>query len=61
METLPLATPGHDMSILGLFMQAGWIVKAVMLGLLAASIWSWGIVHPRPNGGRWGRRGPRAT
>ncbi|MEM1378275.1 MAG: MotA/TolQ/ExbB proton channel family protein, partial [Pseudomonadota bacterium] len=44
METLTLAAPGHDMSILGLFMQAGWIVKAVMLGLLAASIWSWAII-----------------
>ena len=40
METLPLAAPAHDMSIYGLFMQAGWIVKAVMIGLLAASIWS---------------------
>ncbi|MEL6922044.1 MAG: protein TolQ [Pseudomonadota bacterium] len=44
METLPLAAPGHDMSILGLFMQAGWIVKAVMIGLLAASVWSWAII-----------------
>ncbi|MCR9123414.1 MAG: protein TolQ [Phyllobacteriaceae bacterium] len=44
METLPLAAPAHDMSIYGLFMQAGWIVKAVMIGLLAASIWSWAII-----------------
>ncbi|MEL6436201.1 MAG: protein TolQ [Pseudomonadota bacterium] len=44
METLPLAAPGHDLSILGLFLQAGWIVKAVMIGLLAASIWSWAII-----------------
>lgn len=34
----------HDMSVLGLFMQAGWIVKAVMIGLLSASIWSWAII-----------------
>lgn len=34
----------HDMSIWGLFMQAGWIVKAVMIGLLLASIWSWAII-----------------
>jgi len=44
METLPLAAPAHDMSIYGLFMQAGWIVKLVMIGLLAASIWSWAII-----------------
>ena len=44
METLPLASPAHDMSIYGLFMQAGWIVKAVMVGLLLASIWSWAII-----------------
>lgn len=34
----------HDMSVLGLFLQAGWIVKAVMIGLLMASIWSWAII-----------------
>ena len=44
METIPLAAPAHDMSIYGLFMQAGWIVKAVMMGLLVASVWSWAII-----------------
>lgn len=44
METLPLAAPAHDMSIYGLFMQAGWIVKGVMIGLLIVSIWSWAII-----------------
>ena len=34
----------HDVSIWGLFMQAGWIVKGVMIGLLMASIWTWAIV-----------------
>ena len=33
-----------DFSILGLFLQADWVVKTVMLGLLAASIWSWAII-----------------
>jgi biopolymer transport protein TolQ len=33
-----------DLSLFGLFMQAGIIVKVVMLGLLAASIWSWAII-----------------
>lgn len=44
MEQLALAAPAHDVSILGLFMQAGWIVKSVMIGLLAASVWSWAIM-----------------
>lgn len=34
----------HDVSILGLFLQAGLIVKIVMIGLLAASVWTWAIV-----------------
>lgn len=34
----------HDMSVWGLFLQAGWLVKAVMIGLLMASIWSWAII-----------------
>lgn len=34
----------HDMSILGLFLQAGLIVKTVMIGLLLASVWSWAII-----------------
>src|SRR5262249_19711310 len=41
-SALPMAS--SDLSILGLFLQAHWIVKLVMLGLLAASIWVWAIV-----------------
>ncbi len=33
-----------DHSLFGLFMQAGWIVKSVMIGLLLASIWTWAII-----------------
>lgn len=44
METVTLAAPGGDHSIWGLFMQAGWVVKLVMLGLIAASIWTWAII-----------------
>ncbi|MHB2267630.1 protein TolQ [Aliihoeflea sp. PC F10.4] len=44
METVTLAAPGGDHSIWGLFMQAGWVVKFVMLGLIAASIWTWAII-----------------
>ncbi|MCR5856636.1 protein TolQ [Mesorhizobium sp. J428] len=44
METLPLATTGGELSIWELFWQAGWVVKLVMIGLLAASIWTWAII-----------------
>ncbi len=33
-----------SMSPLALFWQADWVVKAVMLGLLAASVWTWAII-----------------
>lgn len=44
MENIALADPGAHLSIWGLFMQAGWVVKLVMLGLLGASVWTWAIV-----------------
>lgn len=47
MESLPLATTGHDISVWGLFWQAGWVVKLVMIGLLAASVWTWAIVFDK--------------
>jgi biopolymer transport protein TolQ len=34
----------ETLSPLALFMQADIIVKLVMLGLLAASIWTWAII-----------------
>ena len=36
--------PAANLSLLGLFLQADWIVKIVMLGLLGASVWSWAII-----------------
>ncbi len=36
--------PPANFSLLGLFLQADWIVKIVMLGLLGASVWSWAII-----------------
>ena len=33
-----------DVSLLGLFLEAGLIVKLVMIGLLLASVWSWAII-----------------
>jgi biopolymer transport protein TolQ len=34
----------HDMSLWALFWQAHFVVKLVMLGLLAASVWCWAII-----------------
>ena len=44
MEEMALAAPGGDLSIWALFWQAGWVVKLVMIGLLAASVWTWAII-----------------
>lgn len=44
METETLGAVQHvDFSLLGLFWQAGPVVKLVMIILLAASVWSWAI------------------
>lgn len=45
MESLPvqLANPAHDLSVIGLFMQADIVVKAVMAILAFMSVWSWAI------------------
>lgn len=40
-SALPLAS--GDVSLIALFLQAHWVVKAVMLGLLACSVWVWAI------------------
>ena len=37
----------HDLSLWGLFLQADWVVKLVMLGLLFASVWVWAIVFEK--------------
>jgi biopolymer transport protein TolQ len=41
------AKAAADLSPLALFLQADIVVKLVMLGLLAASIWSWAIIIER--------------
>ena len=46
-EAANLATTGGDLSLLGLFLQADWVVKSVMLLLLAASVWVWAIVFEK--------------
>ena len=44
MEQIGLAAPGAELSLWALFMQAGFVVKIVMIGLLAASVWSWAVL-----------------
>ncbi len=41
------AAAGGDMSLWSLFMQADIVVKLVILGLLAASVWVWAIVFEK--------------
>jgi biopolymer transport protein TolQ len=40
-SSLPLAS--SDVSLVALFLQAHWVVKTVMLGLLSCSVWVWAI------------------
>ena len=44
MEQLGLEATHADVGLLALFWQAGFVVKIVMLGLIAASVWTWAIV-----------------
>lgn len=41
---VPLVAPAADLSLIALFLQADIVVKAVIIGLLLASIWSWAII-----------------
>ncbi len=47
MENIAVAVDAGHTSLWGLFMQAGWVVKAVMIGLVLASVWSWAIVFEK--------------
>ena len=42
-----LIVTSHDLSIWGLFLAADLVVKAVMLMLILASIWSWAIIFQK--------------
>ena len=42
-----VAAGGGDLSLLGLFLQADWVVKTVILLLLAASVWVWAIIFEK--------------
>lgn len=37
----------QDFSLMALFLRADWVVKLVMLGLVAASVWSWAIIFEK--------------
>jgi biopolymer transport protein TolQ len=37
----------HDMSMIGLFLQADLIVKIIMMMLMFASVWSWAIIFEK--------------
>ena len=41
------AIPTHDFSMLALFLQADWVVKSVMIGLVVASVYVWAIIANR--------------
>ncbi len=41
------AASGGDLSLWGLFVQADIVVKIVMIGLLAASVWVWAIIFEK--------------
>jgi biopolymer transport protein TolQ len=41
---MPGAETAHDLSLWGLFWQAHIVVKLVMLGLVAGSVWTWTII-----------------
>ncbi|EJF80566.1 protein TolQ [Bartonella doshiae] len=43
MPNIELMNP-ETIGIFDLFMQASWVVKAVMIGLMLASVWSWAII-----------------
>lgn len=59
-NTAGLPQLAHDMSLWGLFLQADWVVKAVMLGLLLASVWVWAIVFEKVTSMRRANRAANA-
>jgi len=46
-DAVTLGTAGGDLSLWGLFVEADIVVKLVMLGLLAASVWVWAVVFEK--------------
>ena len=46
-DATALAAASPDFSLWGLFLEANFVVKLVMMGLLAASVWVWAIVFEK--------------
>ncbi len=46
-DAVNLGTAGADLSLWGLFLEADILVKLVIIGLLAASIWVWAVVFEK--------------
>lgn len=46
-DVASLATTGGDISLVGLFLQADWMVKTVLILLAAASVWVWAIIFEK--------------
>lgn len=44
LDQISLATDGSTLSPIALFLQADWVVKSVMIGLLVASIYVWAVI-----------------
>ena len=40
----PAAITAESFSFINLFLRADWVVKAVMVGLILASLWSWTVI-----------------
>jgi biopolymer transport protein TolQ len=40
----PTALSAESFSAIEIFMRAGWVVKAIMIALAVASLWSWAII-----------------
>src|ERR687893_2698652 len=43
-DAMQAAQGAHDLSLWGLFWNAHLVVKLVMLGLVASSVWCWAII-----------------
>ncbi len=50
LDNISLAADAATLSPIALFLQADWIVKAVMIGLLAASIYVWAVIFTQGRG-----------
>jgi biopolymer transport protein TolQ len=46
-ESGGLGGPAESVTLFGLFLQAGLVVKLVIIGLLLSSVWSWAIIFEK--------------